>query len=234
MFLATGFLFALTRALLAPPGDRRVLWGAAALVLLPVIATTGSRTGWVVSVVGIILLLIAAPLQLTRTRLAAVIAAGIVGLTTLTALVPSDVPSPTGLVGGSSGEVRESSRYRERTAGVRALGRQPPPVGRAPEPGGVGARLEQHVDRQRVPADRERVRAHPARRLPPHHRHARRRARAPAEDRVGLALPAITLANFAGLFFVAMITQQEIYIWALVGSCAGLVAAARSGEHGMS
>jgi hypothetical protein len=42
------------------------------------------------------------------------------------------------------------------------------------------------------------------------------------------ALPAVTLANFAGLFFVAMITQQEIYIWALVGACAGLTAARRA------
>jgi len=45
-------------------------------------------------------------------------------------------------------------------------------------------------------------------------------------DSLRFAVVATTLANFAGLVFVAMITQQSYYIWALVGASAAVAAGA--------
>ena len=44
------------------------------------------------------------------------------------------------------------------------------------------------------------------------------------------SVAAITLANFVGLLFVALITQQSFYIWALVGATAAIAEPRGSGE----
>jgi hypothetical protein len=228
MFLATGFLLALTRLLLAPAGSRRWFWGGSALLLLPMMLLTGSRTGFVVVVVGIILLVIAAPLQLTRARLISIIVTGIVALTALTAVVPSDVPSPTRLIGSSGSEVGQSSRYRQQLLDF-ALS------GEALHPWSSGQNLAvSALGSSNTSIDNEYLLLASEWGLVPLGGFllivvtlvvALVRLR---DEGTAWALPAVTLANFAGLFFVAMITQQEIYIWALVGACAGLTAARRA------
>lgn len=228
MFLATGFLFALTRTLLAEPGTRRWVWAGASLLLLPMIALTGSRTGWVLVVVGIVLLTIAAPLQLTRTRLAALVLTGIVALTALTVLVPSDVPSPAKLIGSSSGEVGSSSRYRQQLLDYALNGANFKAFG------GDTNLAASAIGSSNTSIDNEYLLIASEWGLIPLAGFALIIATLVAalvrlrRQGSAWALPAITLANFAGLFFVAMITQQEIYIWALVGACAGLTAAQRA------
>src|SRR4030095_9532357 len=45
-----------------------------------------------------------------------------------------------------------------------------------------------------------------------------------------LAIPAVTVGNLVGLSFVALITQQQVLVWILLGAT-GAVAAARRREE---
>jgi O-antigen ligase len=161
---------------------------------------------------------------MTRARLVTMIVLGVAALGALTVLVPSDLPSPTSLV-GAGGETSTSSTYRERLLqyalkgeGLSAWGGQ----GRNLASSALGS-SSTSIDNEYL------LLASDSGLIPLAGFLLIVAALVSAMIRLrrsggAWALPAVTLANFAGLFFVAMITQQEIYIWALVGACAGLMA----------
>ena len=226
MFLATAALLALGMG--AHTQDRRArgLWLGSTAVLLLALGATLSRTGWVMFGVGMVLLVLTAR-PAGRARLGVMIAVAAVLTFGASQVLPSEVPTPLSLAAGDQ-EISSSGNYRVRLLEL------------ALEPGAL---------KVIGPADR-------ALAAPIGGESLDNAFLSLAQDfgvlpavafflvvlaviwsvfrlrRQGLEalLPVVTVTNLVGLLFVALITQQQVLIWALIGATAALVAnAGRSG-----
>jgi len=229
MFVASAFVFSI--ALAAHEQRRRVRWAwlVCGLVLLAVLAITVSRTGWVTAGVGVVLLALGPADRRGRRWLTGFIAVAIACTALLAVAVPRESVGPTQLLSGSgtSTELQNSDNWRlallERAVTSDRLGLF----------GNRGVDLTTGLSAGDHSIDNAYL--------------------AIANDwgvsgMAMLALVALTLAlavwqsrlagicgsvavvafaNFTALLFVAFITQQAFYIWALAGAAAAIAARLR-------
>jgi len=228
MFLGTTALLALVGGVLAPAGRRRAAWLTGALVLLVALALTLSRTGWIVLVVGAVLAAAAlAPVH--RRRLAGLALAAVLLVLAASTALPEVVPSPLALFSGDSAEVDDSGDYRRwlfrqalQPGTLGAFGQPERPLSQAlggddasidnaylviAQDWGVLAMVGFLLIAGALLVELWRLRG----------------------AGMAAALPAVALANLAGLGFVALITQQQVLVWVLIGAVAGIAAARRPG-----
>lgn len=223
MFLASASLFCLAMA----SRRRRTLerWvllagaGAFALAIVP----TVSRTGWVVLGAGVLLLAVSTADRIGRRWLWGLTAGIVAAAVLLSVFVPSESVDPAGLTGSSADSVEIRNSNMQRQVLIRAA-LDPDKLslfGNADADqltagAGTGndsidnAYLEFAASWGLVPAGAFVL-------IGVSLFAAVIRAR---KDIVASAVPAVALANFVGLMFVALITQQGFYIFALAGAAA--------------
>lgn len=222
MFMASALVFCLA---LASKRRHLVRWAAlvgAAGFGLAMVATV-SRTGWVVLGIGLLLLVVSTVDRLGRRWLWGLISAAVLAVIVLAVVLPNESVDPAGLTGSSasSTEIRGSNQQRQilirqaldpdklslfgneqaesLTAGT-GTGNESVDNGYLAIASGWGI----------VPACALLLIALSL-------FVAVIRAR---RDVLWSAVPAVALANFVGLGFVALITQQEFFIFALAGAAA--------------
>lgn len=232
MFVSVSALLSLGMAIYAKGQKERLTWLALAAVGVGVQALTVSRTGWLILILGVILLAITTAMRAARRRLAGIFAAVGLGIFLLTAtgaapkelqLVPSDSGSEEAFRFRDSGEYREALLERALEPGV--LGLWGNPVNKVTP--AVSSTNQATDNAYIILADEWGL-------IPTFALIAiallllvaialsRRRG---AGELV--LLPIVALTSLGALFFVAFITQQQIVIWLLVGAASAAVSAVR-------
>lgn len=220
MFFATALIASLGLAITDSRSQRRLLWWSAAAAIGTAMIFTVSRTGWLVTGAGVLLMALLITQARARLRLAAAMG-GILALALVWSQLPVDAPSPLEVM-----TTKETTRSSDHRIALLEAAQQPRAFelfGPADDPltalaytadnesvdnaflafgsgWGLGALIGLVLVLLAVVASTVRLRGSPLR----------------------LVVVAATLANFVGLWVVAFITQQQIYIWALVGACAAL------------
>lgn len=201
-------------------------WVVAGLVLLPALAMTVSRTGYLLLTVGVLMLAwVAGGVARRRMSIALVCIALLVA--GMSQIAPPEIQSPVELATSSSNQLDASTRHRE---GLLQAAMRPGAL----EPWGPSdVPLAYHVDPENPSIDNAYLAIAGGWGILPALGLvlvalcvlvATLRAR---RERYGAVLLAATTANLAALLGVAFITQQQILIWMLVGACAALVAPTR-------
>jgi hypothetical protein len=220
MFLATASLLAIWLALRASRAGVRAAWLAASVALIAIQAFTLSRTGWLAFAVGLAAVALVRPRRLLQGRVVAVLTAVGLGL----AFLPQAAPVRQLIVGtfarvagtevASAGDYRVGLLHQALRAGtLRPWGNRDSAFS-----GSIDNAYIQLADHWGFVAAIAfalvvlTVAWELVRRL---------------RDGVGLWVSAACLGNLVALTTVALITQQQILVWVLIGACAGLVAAAR-------
>ena len=227
MFLATAALFAVGVAAHTQDRGARALWLVSTAVLLMALAATLSRTGWVMFGIGVVLLVLTSR-PAGRARLAVMILVAAALTLGASQVLPSEVPTPLSLAAGDR-EISGSGSYRVRLlelalepGALKAIG--PADRGLAAPIGGESldnAYLSLAQDFGVLPAGAFLLIV-----LASIWSLVRLRRRG-----LDALLPVVVVANLAGLLFVALITQHQVMIWALIGAMAAVAAnAGRSGD----
>lgn len=224
MFLATAALACVGLALNAVRTRVRLLWWCAAAAVAGAMVFTLSRTGWLVAMSGAVILVLLTTGK-ARLRLGAALVGALVIALTWSNL-PGEAMSPLEIVTSSSSDtaIANSSNYRLDL--LKAVAR--PDAFEVWGPADVPFGFLTYDGRASVDNG--------------YLAFASSWGIVPTTGLLlvvlavvlsvlrlrGTGLPtviaAITLANFLALLVVAFITQQQVYIWALVGACASLTA----------
>ncbi len=231
MFVSVSALLSLGMAIYVKTHKERFGWLALAAVGVTVQALTLSRTGWLILVLGVILLAITAAMRAARRRLAGIFAAIGLAVFVLTVtgsapeelqLIPSDSNSAEGFAFRDSGEYREALLERALEPGV--LGLWGNPVNKVTP--AVSSTNQATDNAYIILADEWGL-------IPTFAlisiavllliSIALSRRRGAGEL---VLLPIAALTSLGALFFVAFITQQQMVIWLLIGaaSAAGVSA----------
>jgi hypothetical protein len=224
MFFASSALLSLNVAIHTDSLRDRALWLSAAALGAVGQALTISRSGWVLLGLGIVGLMLTAGRGAARRRLTWIIAGLVVLAAAAAQIAPPDqlraLPG-TDSVGGSAA-VAESSDYRMRL------------LERALEPGVLHAwgnpanAVASAVSADNFATDNQYIIFGDMWGLIPLAAfllvvlslvHTLARALASREGLLA-GIPMVALANCAGLFFVALITQQQVMVWLLIGASA--------------
>jgi hypothetical protein len=224
MFFASSALLCLNMAIHTDRLRIQALWlGAAALGAIGQ-ALTVSRSGWVLLAVGIVGLILTAGRGAARRRLMWVLAGLVVLAVVAAQLAPPDqlrlLPGSDSVAGSAS--VADTSDYRKRL------------LKRALEPGVLHAwgnptnAVAPAVSAANFATDNQYIIFGDLWGLIPlaafllvvlSLAHTLVRALASGEGRLA-GIPLVALANCAGLFVVAFITQQQVMVWLLIGASA--------------
>lgn len=227
--IALAMLFA-TASLLAAGlaatqrGRARIAWMLAAGVLAAAQITTLSRTGWVIVVLGVLLVVVTAPRVLRRPARVVGGVAVVAALVALVAVGPARALILPSAVEPAGGEVQRSGAYRTALIQFAIRPGTLKPLGQTQLP--RGPQGNRSIDNQYiyfgilwgvVPLA-------PFILLPFAVLLALRRVR---RDVLSVVVLAAVVGNFAALTGVALFTQQQLYFWLLVGAASGIVATAR-------
>ncbi len=223
MFVATSALLSLAMAIYSRQPKERYTWLALAAVAVSVQALTFSRTGWLILVIGIIMLAMTTATRAVRRRLGFVFAA--VGIATVglmlgggapkeLQLFPSNEASPEGAAFKDSGEYREALLKRALQPGVlhlwgNSVNRVTPAVSSS-----NGATDNAYIilaDKWGLIPTVSLILIAVALLISV----ALARSRGAGEL---VALPIVAFTSLCALFFVAFITQQQLMIWLLIGA----------------
>lgn len=224
MYVSASALLSLGMAIYSKVSKERLAWLALAAVALAVQVMTVSRTGFVMLVVGGVLLALTTadkPLRRTLSGIVGIVAL-IVVVMNLTASGPAELqvfPSGKSLETASAEEVSESSAYRERL------------LERAFEPGVLGAwgnpynKITAGISLGNTSIDNQYIILGDNWGLIPMFALIAvavglllQIALALTREALGLViLPIAAFAALCALFFVAFITQQQVMVWLLIG-----------------
>jgi hypothetical protein len=225
MYVAASALLSLGMAIYSSVSKQRLAWLALAALAVAVQVMTVSRTGYVMLVIGGILLALTAGERELRRRLSAIvgIVALIVVLLNVTASGPEELqlfPSNKAAATVGAEEVAESSAYREKL------------LERALEPGVLGLwgnsynKVTNGVSLSNTSVDNEYIILGDSWGLIPTFSlfavavalliSIALALRRKAFDLV--ILPIAAVAALCALFFVAFITQQQVMVWLLIGA----------------
>jgi hypothetical protein len=225
MYVAASALLSLGMAIYAKVPKERLLWLALAAIAIAVQLMTVSRTGYVMLVLGVILLGLTTAMQAARQRLLALF--GLVGVLFIamqfTGALPEELqlfPSGKTAATASAEEIEESGAYREKL------------LERALEPGVLGLwgnpynKVSTSVAANSTATDNAYIILADSWGLIPTFSlfaiaAALLVAIALARKRDAyelVILPIVALMSLLALFFVAFITQQQVVIWLLVGA----------------
>ncbi len=234
MFASASALLSLGMAVHASLSKERWTWLALAAVGVGVQALTFSRTGWLMLVVGIVLLALTTALRAARRRLAGIIVVSTVAVFAL--MLSGAAPSALQIIPSNKSSSEEGQAFAESGAYREKL------LERALEPGVLGLwgnpynKVTRAVSSTNNATDNAYIILADGWGLIPTFALfalaaallvaialARRRG---AGELVALPIAAFT--TFFALFFVAFITQQQVMIWMLIG------AASAAGTHLLS
>lgn len=220
MFAATSAVLSLAMALTAEEGRERALWYLSAALAVFVQVMTVSRTGWLILVIGAMLVAMLFVHGRNRQRLITLVLGAGVALLLVSALAPSALDSVPGFEKSESA-VASSSQYRE------AL------LDRALEPGVLGAwgnaqnEVTPYVNFGTATDNAYIILADTWGLIPTAALFlvglmmlwtiARWYGNDPEG---GLVVPTVAFGNLVAIFFVAFITQQQVFIWLLIGAAA--------------
>jgi hypothetical protein len=223
MFLASAAVFCISMAL-HRRGQMRWLWVGLAAAFVAAMVPTVSRTGWVVLSLGVVLLAVGTADRMGRRWLAGLVGTVIAAVVLLSVAVPQESIGVGGLSGSTvpnSSEVRGSNLQRQILLDNALTSDALTLFGSGLEPklaNGTGTGNDSVDNAYLALADSWGI--VPAAAfgfLGLTLIGAILRSR---RDRAWSVVPAVALANFIGLLFVALITQQEFFIFALVGAAA--------------
>lgn len=222
MFLASASVFCLAMASRRSVAERRMLLAGAGVFALAIVPTV-SRTGWVVLGVGVLLLAVSTADRLGRRWLWGLILGAVVAAIALSVFLPGESVDPAGLTGSGADSVEVRNSNLQRQVLIReALNPDKLSLFGNEDPDQLTAGAGTGNDS----VDNGYLAIATAWGLVPAAAFiligfallaAVIRAR---KDVAMSAVPAVALANFVGLVFVGLITQQEFYIFALVGAAA--------------
>jgi hypothetical protein len=219
MFLSTAAIIAVGLATIAETPRRRVAWLVLAVALAFAQAFTLSRTGWVVLVAGGLFLMLRRSSAIANTGATAAAGVAVMAIAFLPQMsaVRSVIASP--FEGGHTSELTQSDQYRG------TLYRSALQEGRLRAFGSRASTLPGALDSEYI-------------------RTAEYWGFAPAflllaiggvvvttlfrvHDTFDVVLLSACLANLVGLFLVALISQQQLYIWLLLGVAAAVAGSRR-------
>ena len=229
MFLVSASLFCLALWLASSDDRRRRWWLTAAAVTFAAQALTLSRTGWIMAAVGVSLLAFIRFGSGAKLRLMGVLGAVALVLVVALSALPSERSVVLSITGSGQSELAVNAQYRK-SLGTDALrsgvlhlvgNRESPFVQSVLTPYGYYQTQEQSLDNNYIfLADGYGL------------------VTLAAFLVVGLSvaalffrlrrtttlavLPVVVLANLVALYFVAFITQQQVFFWVLVGACGAL------------
>lgn len=227
MFAAAAALLALAMAIASKRRAPRYGWLLAALLALAVQALTSSRTGWVMLGIGIVCLVATSVNGAARRRAVSVLLSVCVVLLGVASLLAPSQLEVLPIVGGSqeaslegSGDYREALLKRALEPGVLHLWGNP-----TNEVTPAVSNFNLATDNQYI------ILADHWGLIPTFALIAVAlvtllyafRVRSPAEPVAPIA-STVAVASLAGLFFVAFITQQQLFVWLLVGAAAAVAA----------
>jgi len=224
-FAGTVMMLALGCAALAARQLPRVVWLLVVLAAATMLAFAFSRTGWIVFAVGTVLIAVRVLTGRTRIRLIVVLAlAAALGALVLVALGLDTLL--LGLVGDD--RLSSSNNYREillqralRGEGLALFGLRDSPLG-----AGIDAFVGVSIDNAYLDIAANWGYVGGAGFLLVAIALAFVYWRQPPGP--WALVPAVALANFAGLLAAAILTQMEFWLWMLIGASAGAYAAARA------
>jgi hypothetical protein len=234
MFVAASALLSLGMAIYARLRKERLIWLALALLAVGVQALTFSRTGWLMLVIGIVLLVMSTAVRAARRRLIFVLAA--IGIATVGLMIggapkelqlfPANEAGAEGAAFQDSGAYREALLKRALQPGVLHLWGNPVNRVTPAVSSSNGATDNAYIilaDEWGLIPTLTLVLIAVALLISI----ALARSRRAGEL---IALPIAAFASLCALFFVAFITQQQLMVWLLIGAASVASHKARPGR----
>lgn len=228
MFLVSACLICIALWLVSRRGGTRWWWLLAAGAIFGAQILTLSRTAWVMAITGVALLALVYFGPGAKLRLVAMLGAATIVLFAALALLPAERTTFSSILGSGPGELPVNADYRKNLAtealqpGVLKLtgNRESPFVQSVLTPSGTYQTQSASLDNNYIYlADKwglitlaaflslSLVIAFLFLKL---------------RNTVLAVLPAVVLANLVALYFVAFITQQQVFFWLLVGACGAM------------